>query len=138
MGPQGPSGILNVMQLAMNGPRQPPYALVDFLAAEILVQITDPSQRFYVNTQAVFSTKADANLTVRLCAKFQGGFNPQQFGPLLRNIVIPANTPTAVSLSGLISGLSPGAYYVGMCGSTTQGSAFNASGDSYTNVLVLR
>jgi hypothetical protein len=122
----------------MNGPRQPPSNVVDFLAAEVVATITDPGHRLYVNTQAVFSSKVDATITVQLCAKYQGGFNPQQFGPVVRSISIPANRPTAVSLSGIISGLSVGSYWVGMCGSTNQPAAFNPTGDSYTNYLLLR
>jgi hypothetical protein len=137
-GPQGPSGIIAANQLVMNSPRQPPSNVLEFLAAEVVVNITDATQRIYVHSQAVFSTMSDARVDVRLCAKFQGGFNPQLFGPVLRNISIPANKPTAVSVSGILSGLAAGGYWVGMCGTTQQPAAFTATVDTYTNYLLLR
>lgn len=135
-GPQGPSGILSSGQVSWPGTQ--PSGALDFISAPVDLWISGTTQRVYVNAQAVVHANSATTLNVQLCAKLKIGFFPQGMPVRLRNISVAANTPTAVGLSGIVTGLDAGSYWIGMCGTTPSPGSWNATGDSYTNVLVLQ
>jgi hypothetical protein len=115
-----------------------PGAMLQFLTMPAMISVTGTGQRVFVHAQAVVNANAAATLEIRLCYQPDSAFFPSGSAVALRNLPVAAATPSRMDLSGVISNLGVGSYWVAMCSVTTQPGSFNNGGDSYTSALVLR
>jgi hypothetical protein len=103
-----------------------------------MIAITAPGQRVFVHAQGIVNANAPATLEIRLCYQPDAAFFPSGSAVALRNLPVAPGSPARMDLSGVISNLGVGSYWVAMCAVTMQPAAFNNGGDSYTSALVLR
>jgi hypothetical protein len=94
-------------------------------------------QKVFVTSDAALGSLASGagQLNIYIC---------QQSGPTLTTVgggifglTVPPNQRHTFGISAVITGLAPGTYTVGMCGSSLAGANWNNSEWSYTSAMVL-
>ena len=139
-GPEGPSGILNVYSAFQPvGPKPngtPTLPL--FAATPVTVSIGASSQRVFVQSTRMFVANNAGTLDVMLCYRSALDVYPRATEIVMRGIQASAAARIPVSLSGIVSDLPAGGYYIGMCAATTTPASWDSGGEANTTALLLR
>lgn len=112
-GPEGASGIISATQVTVVPSPRP---TMGFVGSTATAAITDSTQRVLVQGQGVFGTWAStaSQLSVGVCWQLTTGGSVTPVA-LERDIRTTGTTWIPVSVTGIVSGLSAGSYYVGLC-----------------------
>ena len=135
-GPQGPSGVVNSWAGDLNPAYLPnPTTAVSFLTPQVSVSIT-AGQRIFVTSHRTLGTSTGAQgLDLGICYR---GTSPTPTAAAypMTGLQLPAGSRTVFTLTWIISGLAPGTYSVGLCGSALNPSQWNSNGGGQTSAIV--
>jgi hypothetical protein len=114
----------------------------DFVTSTPTVTITEPGQKiFVVSNKAFGSANAggadDLDLAIGYRATGSSGA-PNLIGGGVLNNQIQQNDRIVMGLSGIISGLAPGTYQVGLAAKSTDAANWNSNEYSYTTAIVIQ
>ncbi|HSL21114.1 MAG TPA: IPT/TIG domain-containing protein [Vicinamibacterales bacterium] len=139
-GPEGPSGIVTTYyETQANSPQPAGTATMPgFASPAVTVSIGASTQRVFVQAQRMFVARSQGTLDVMLCYRSALDIYPRPTGIVLRGIGASGATRIPVSLSGIITGLAPGGYYIAMCAATTNSATWDSGGEANTTALLLR
>lgn len=140
-GPQGPSGIVDGAFVTGAAPGTLSVGLA-FAGPVASVTLTKSGQRVFVNASAALGSSygggADA-LTLWIC--YQTGATLTTVGPGSGGsggLKVAQGHRLMFSMSAMVSGLAPGTYLVGLCGTAPGIGPWNNNGNGYTTALILQ
>jgi len=122
----------------LSAPGSAPTGTTSFLAAPLTLTITSALQKVLVNSSEGLGTsnvEGAQNLNVWICYQ-EGEGTVLTVGTGVFGLRAAANTRQLVSLSATLTGLAPGSYRVGLCGTSDDASNWNSNEFSYTTALV--
>jgi len=142
IGPQGPSGIISGDYTGGGFPGAP-LATWSFMASPVIVTITEANQRvFVVGSRALGSSSVGGagGLWLAIGYRTAGSSDqPTHIGSVIQQISVTQGTRIPMSNTGVISGLAPGTYEVGVVMRVVNAPAENWNLNSvfgYTSALV--
>jgi hypothetical protein len=143
MGPQGPAGPIGPASIVdaatSSGHGINPASWLNFIGPPVTVAVTAPGQRVYVAANKTLgytnANAASSTLQLWMCYRATAPGSPlvqEGTGTQIWN-----GPPTLQGLTHIFNELAPGAYQVGLCGLTTNFSAWSGY-QGYTTALVFQ
>jgi hypothetical protein len=121
-----------------SGGGQSPANTNRFLAPYVTVTVRSTSQQIHVTShKALGSTVGASNLRLYIGYRAAGSTaSPSNVGGGVFGNKVAANTRMPMGMSGVISGLTPGDYEVGLVGSSSDFANWNSNEFGYTTAVV--
>lgn len=119
-GPQGISGI--ILAASNNDFVSTPGPELSFISATVNVNIEGEGHRVFIDATAALGTTLNNVLPLNIYPCYEreddegGSSGLQTLGGGLWGLTVPANTRTAMSITGVLEEAAPGNYLFGMCG----------------------
>jgi hypothetical protein len=155
---RGDSGTLVLGAEAPGDPRPVPGAVVDsatasgnginpssqlnFIGPTVTVTVTGSGQRVHLTASKALGSVTvggGLGLTIYACSRSTvPGSSLVTAGAGVANLRMPQNTRILQTISHVFSGLAPGTYELGMCGSSTNFSTWNDNNFGYATALVFQ
>jgi len=146
-GPQGPAGVQGASGVvatyfANTGGTDPSglaASTYGFIGATIDVTITESTQKVILNSTKVMGSSMPGGASgLRIYVGYAQGANaPTLIGNGLWFLTCAPNTRQTYSINGVITGLTPGIYKVGMVGYATTPADWNMNDFGSTTVMVV-
>jgi hypothetical protein len=114
----------------------------DFVSSAPTITITEPGQKVFVVSNKAFGSgnaggADDLDLAIGYRETGSSGA-PSLIGGGVLNNRIQQNDRIVMGLSGIISGLAPGTYQVGLAAKSTDAANWNSNEYSYTTAIILQ
>jgi hypothetical protein len=138
IGPEGASGVISSASLLGGVGIPDPDATHRFLVLPVTVTVPSGA-KVLVSSHRAFGTSgvSAGSLDLFMCYRSAGGIlPPTTFGNALLGLQLPANTKVTMGFSRILTGLAPGDYEVGLCG--TGGANWKNNDWGSTTALVLK
>lgn len=140
VGPQGPQGIVTtVFASAFGGNGGGVITTLDFIGATVNVTITSSTQKILVmSSKALGSTIAGgaSGLNIYIGYKLGAGAVTSVGGGIF-GLQVPQNSRYTFNISGIITGLAPGTYTVGMVGIASVPANWNNNEYGYVTAVLM-
>ena len=139
-GAKGDTGIVTTARAAATG--NSPSVTLQFLSAAATVTVAAGEKVYVSSTKALGSTAAggasDLDLDVCYKSTASGAVMMRSGMGELLDLRVPQNSRVPMTLTALLIGLPAGSYQVALCGTSSQGAAWNSNEYSYTTAMVLK
>jgi hypothetical protein len=140
-GPAGPQGVVTALYTsAFGGNSGGVITTTDFIGATVQITVTSSSQKVLVIAdKALGSTVAGgaSGLNIYIGYKLSTGTSVNTVGGGIFGLQVSQNTRNVFSISGIITGLAPGTYIVGMAGVTTTPANWNNNEYGYVTAVLM-
>jgi len=140
VGPQGPQGIVTTaFTSAFGGNGGGVIATLDFIGATVNITVTSSTQKILVmSSKALGSTIAGgaSGLNIYIGYKLGTG-SVTSVGGGIFGLQVPQNSRYTFNVSGIITGLAPGTYTVGMVGIASVPANWNNNEYGYVTAVLM-